>query len=137
MKAISIRQPWAWLIIAGHKTIENRTWPTKHRGDIQIHAAKGCTQLEYADAVAFVRLFNPALASNIPALNKLAKGGIVGVARITGCVIKHPSPFFVGPFGFVLENAYPLPFIPMRGMLGIFNVNETGEPEELAVTTAG
>jgi len=31
MKALSIRQPWAWLIIAGHKDIENRSWGTKYR----------------------------------------------------------------------------------------------------------
>lgn len=32
MKALSIRQPWAWLIIHGGKDVENRTWHTKHRG---------------------------------------------------------------------------------------------------------
>ena len=31
MKAISIRQPWAWLVVNGHKDVENRTWRTKHR----------------------------------------------------------------------------------------------------------
>ena len=40
MKAISIKQPWAWLIISGYKTVENRKWYTAHRGDILIHASK-------------------------------------------------------------------------------------------------
>ena len=132
MKAISIRQPWAWLIIEGHKPIENRTWPTNFRGDIQIHAAKGCTVQEYTDAVEFVRSFNPTLAAGIPPLHQLDKGGIIGLVRITDCVRKHPSPFFVGPWGFVMDKPYPLPFRPMRGMLGIFNVNHQGEPEEVA-----
>ncbi|MEI6078297.1 MAG: ASCH domain-containing protein [Verrucomicrobiota bacterium] len=132
MKAISLRQPWAWLIIEGHKPIENRTWETKFRGDIQIHAAKGCTQTEYDEAVAFVRSFNPVLAAGIPPLDRLEKGGIIGLVKITDCVQRHPSRFFVGPFGFVMERPYPLPFRPMRGMLGIFNVNEQGEPEEIA-----
>ena len=43
MKALSIRQPWAWLIVNGHKDIENRSWPTRFRGPVLIHAAKGMT----------------------------------------------------------------------------------------------
>ena len=40
MKALTIKQPWAYLIIHGGKDIENRTWRTKYRGRILIHAAK-------------------------------------------------------------------------------------------------
>lgn len=40
MKAITVRQPWAQLIAIGVKTIETRSWPTKHRGVIAIHAGK-------------------------------------------------------------------------------------------------
>ncbi len=39
-KALSLRQPWASLIIEGYKTIETRTWPTKHRGKLYIHASR-------------------------------------------------------------------------------------------------
>ncbi|WP_245839042.1 ASCH domain-containing protein [Yersinia kristensenii] len=39
MKALSIRQPWAWLIVNGYKDIENRTWNTKCRGPVLIHAS--------------------------------------------------------------------------------------------------
>lgn len=131
MKAISIRQPWAWLIINSHKPVENRKWATRFRGDIQIHASKGCTQAEHADAVEFARSFNPFLAAQIPDLDKLDRGGIVGLVKITGCVTNHKSKFFTGPFGFVLENPYPVPFRPMIGMLGIFNVNDQGLPEEI------
>ncbi len=38
--ALSIRQPWAWLIINGYKDIENRSWPTNYRGTFFIHASK-------------------------------------------------------------------------------------------------
>jgi hypothetical protein len=38
MKALTIRQPWASLIAHGVKTIETRSWSTKHRGPIAIHA---------------------------------------------------------------------------------------------------
>src|SRR3972149_11819690 len=40
MKALSIIQPWAWLIVHGHKPVENRRWPTSFRGQFLIHAGK-------------------------------------------------------------------------------------------------
>jgi hypothetical protein len=39
MKIITIRQPWAHLIVNGSKNIENRTWPTSYRGPVLIHAS--------------------------------------------------------------------------------------------------
>jgi hypothetical protein len=39
MRALTIRQPWAWLIVHGHKDLENRTWCTSYRGPLLIHAA--------------------------------------------------------------------------------------------------
>lgn len=47
MKALSIRQPWAWLIVNGFKDIENRSWDTKYRGLVLIHASKGMTKDQY------------------------------------------------------------------------------------------
>lgn len=41
MKVISIMQPWATLIVLGHKKIETRSWNTKYRGEILIHASAG------------------------------------------------------------------------------------------------
>lgn len=55
MKVLSIKQPWATLIMEGHKRFEFRTWQTKYRGDILIHASKtidkkGATRLsKYID----------------------------------------------------------------------------------------
>jgi len=40
MIALSVRQPWAWLLLNG-KDIENRDWYTKYRGPLAIHASKG------------------------------------------------------------------------------------------------
>lgn len=40
MKALTVQQPWAWAIAAGHKDIENRTWATSYRGPLAIHAGK-------------------------------------------------------------------------------------------------
>ena len=41
MKAITIKQPYASLIAAGIKKYEFRTWKTKYRGELLIHAGKG------------------------------------------------------------------------------------------------
>ncbi len=40
LRALSIRRPWANLILAGHKTVENRSWTTEHRGLLLIHAGR-------------------------------------------------------------------------------------------------
>ena len=39
MKAVTVKQPWAGLIMAGMKDIENRTWETEYRGKLLIHAS--------------------------------------------------------------------------------------------------
>jgi hypothetical protein len=41
MKALSLLQPWASLVVLGAKKIETRSWTTRHRGDLLIHASKG------------------------------------------------------------------------------------------------
>lgn len=118
MKALSIRQPWAWLIVNGHKDIENRSWPTKFRGEILVHASKGMTQDEYleADIIAAENKIT------IPPFEELERGGIVGKVTITDCVAKSDSPWYMGQYGFVLEAAEPLPFQPYKGALGFFEV---------------
>lgn len=120
-KVLSIRQPWAWLILNAGKDIENRTWPTRYRGPVLIHASKGMTRAEYEDAS------DPLWARggqviDLPDMHTLDRGGIVGSVEIVDCVTHSDSPWFCGPFGFVLRNPTPLPFRPCRGALGFFNV---------------
>ena len=47
--ALSIRQPWAWLIVNGYKDIENRDWKTHYRGRFYVHAGKQFDKAGYAD----------------------------------------------------------------------------------------
>ncbi|EMD5788156.1 ASCH domain-containing protein [Proteus mirabilis] len=122
MKAISIRQPWAWLIVNGYKDIENRSWRTKYRGQVLIHASQGVKKSEYERAKELTDLLGITLPTSFET------GGIVGVATITDCVEQSESPWFFGEKGFVLTDARPLKFIQMKGKLSFF---ETGiEPEE-------
>lgn len=123
MKALSIRQPWAWLIVNGHKDIENREWPTRIRGRVLVHAGKGMTRAEYEgclDTIDYVGRRD----IQLPAFGALERGGIVGEVDIVGCVTKSESKWFFGRYGFVLANAKPLPFRPLKGALSFFEIDD-------------
>lgn len=125
--ALSIRQPWAWAIISAGKDIENREWPTRFRGPVAIHAAKGMTQSEYDDCMGFISIAFPLDKGDD--MRRRARfvnggdlrGGIVGVAEIVDCVEASESPWFFGRYGFVLRSARPVEFIPVKGALGFFD----------------
>lgn len=117
LPALSIQQPWAWLIAEGHKDIENRSWPTKFRGTFLIHAGQKVDK--YADEYGFISgLISP---NSLP--HTIQTGGIVGIAVITDCVQAHESKWFSGKYGFVISKARPLPFMARKGQLGFFNVD--------------
>jgi hypothetical protein len=122
MKALSIRQPWAWLIVNNFKDIENRSWPTKLRGEVLVHASQGMTHQEYED-VAVMLLVDPRLRHiKLPDRDSLPRGGIVGKVTIRDSVTQSTSPWFFGPHGFVLADACELKFTALKGALGFFNV---------------
>ena len=124
MKAISIRQPWAWLIIHGGKDIENRTWTTNFRGRVLIHASKGMTESEYDSVFYYLQQDRRTrdLVYTIPNYSVLKRGGIIGEVDVIDCVSTSSSPWFMGPFGHVLANPKPLDFRPYKGSLGYFEV---------------
>jgi hypothetical protein len=123
--ALSIRQPWCAFIVHGLKPVENRSWPTTRRGPVLIHAGT-----RPADSFEGEEAFWPSVLGGSAFPDELLgvgsalapMGGIVGVADIVDCVVAHPSPWFFGPYGFVLANARPLPFTPCKGALGFFKV---------------
>jgi hypothetical protein len=124
MKAITIRQPWAWITIHSGKNIENRGWSTNVRGPVLIHAAKGMTRNEYEDALdsAHDVLGNVGI-ERIPEPQKLHRGGIVGVADLVDVLTPKGQRYgwhMPDQFGFVLRNARPLPFLPCKGALGFW-----------------
>ena len=125
MKAISIRQPWAWMILHAGKDIENRDWYTGYRGRVLVHAPKGMTQEEWSDAWDFAQgsgaTARKPMEANIT-MSNIERGGIVGSVEIVDCVQAHPSRWFVGRYGFVLRNPIALQFRPFAGKLGFFDV---------------
>jgi len=153
VKALSIRQPWAWAIIHAGKEVENRDWKddgpsmrqarTLQNSTILIHAGKGMTRGEYEDCletmhyISGIRPFPSGLA--MPAFTDLPRGGIVGRARLAGIIhdrigIEYTrtdltearrSPWFFGPYGLVLTDVRPLPFTMINGALGFFDVRDS------------
>ena len=149
MKALSIKQPWAWLICAGYKDIENRNWKigrnSRHGAyssydvanfsiklpeRIYVHAGKKPDDIgsetfsiiyENLPEDAWKYVWNNSKWE----YNKfgLTLGAIIGEVDITGCVSESKSPWFVGKYGFTLANPvlYDKP-IPYRGALGFFEV---------------
>lgn len=124
MKAISVRQPWAWLVVQGHKPVENRSWATKYRGPLLIHASKGMTRDEFDSAMIFA-INVCGFRGHFPRFEELERGGIVGAVRMVDCVAPNARTsrwHMDGQHGFLLRDAQPLPFVPMNGRLGFFDV---------------
>lgn len=116
MKTLSIRQPWAYMIVRGYKPVENRSWITRHRGPTLIHAGQKFDH----EGLDFIKQTFP----EIPLPTQWDLGGIVGKANLTDCVTGMDSKWFFGDYGFVFENAEELPFKPCKGQLGFFEVED-------------
>jgi len=116
MKAISIRQPWASLIVEGYKDIENRTWESFYRGPLLIHAS---LKYDY-EGEEWIKMY---MGFAFEFVKSFPTGCLMGQVTMDDCVIEHPSDWFFGPFGFVFKE--PMKFlqpISYKGKLGIFNV---------------
>lgn len=130
MKALSVRQPWAWAIICGGKDIENRSWQAvshglDKQGRFAVHAAKGMAQKEYDHASFFMA----GLGVICPAAADLERGGIIGTVELVKVVKESKSRWFFGPRGLVLRNPKPCKFVPCNGQLGFFEF----EPDETVI----
>jgi hypothetical protein len=92
MKAITIKQPWASLIVAGVKDIENRTWPTNFRGRVLIHAGRA-KQQPFSKILTPEQIYEADGKLNYKQSfdTLFPKGSIIGSVEIVNCVINHPS----------------------------------------------
>jgi len=123
---LTVRQPWAWGIIYGGKDVENRTWPTRFRGRVWIHAAATMTRDEAKDALAFIYGFDPDLCMRMTHVD-IVLGAIIGSVEIVDCVQVSDSPWFAGPYGFVLRNPQPISPVKARGALGFWKWSPNSE----------
>ena len=129
MKALTICQPYAELIMLEQKLCENRTWSTPYRGLLLIHAGKSQGWLD----------------SYSPLPERMDFGAIIGVATLSDCVDFHPvgprnrggmarwmkpeqrwlldHEHAEGPYCWLLENIrrFPKPYL-FAGRQGLFDV---------------
>jgi len=124
MKALTVKQPWAALIVNGYKEYEFRSWKTNYRGKILIHA--GLT-------------LEKEMINKLTYDIKLEKGAIIGEAELVDCILvdnildeslrtKNPIVYgnnHVGNYAWKLENIkkYDKP-IYIKGKLGLWNYEE-------------
>jgi hypothetical protein len=85
MKAITIHQPWATLIVAGEKRYETRSWQTAHRGLLAVHAARKFTE-DMRTLIGMDPFFQALARHGITKPEQLPKGAVIGVAELTDCV---------------------------------------------------
>jgi len=124
MNALSVYQPWAWAFLHG-KDVENRTWRPLYRGTFYIHAARQRSAEHYAQVAVWIRRQTGLL---VPAADEVPYGGIVAVADLVDVVTTSASPWFIGPFGWIVRNVRAVPLRPCRGRPRWFQV-----PARLAV----
>jgi hypothetical protein len=135
--ALSIKQPWAALLVQGVKTIEIRRWMTARRGQVYIHAARVPDPRPEGWALLSARTKDMAEL----------RGGLIGVAQLVNCKTYRDATSFAedqklhrndpawfeeqGLYGFVFEGAKPLPFRRYPGWVRFFQVSA---PPKRAVT---
>ncbi len=119
MKALSLKQPYAELVVSGRKTIEIRNWNTKFRGEFLVHASKS------VDKEAMKRF----------GFDKLPSGSIIGKAELTDVKKYHNEKDFqedkklhlasseYGNYGFILKNIQRVEMKECKGALGFWEVD--------------
>ncbi len=127
--ALSIRQPWAALLLAGVKTLEVRTWSTLRRGPVLIHAGR----VPDLRSEAWDWVTTPELR-----LAAEARGGIVGWGNLIDCITYRDAARFAADvprhlnapewfrppklYAFAFAQMQPLPFRPYLGSTSFFRV---------------
>ena len=126
MKVLTIKEPWASLIVNNYKKYEFRSWKTNYRGKILIHTS---STMKKSDLIKFEHL-------NL----NYQKGAIIGEAEITDCIlvdekfndflIKENNLIYgnnskIGLYAWKLENVkiYTKPLFT-KGKLGLWNYEE-------------
>jgi hypothetical protein len=116
LRAITVRQPWAHAILHLGKNIENRSWPTHHRGPLLIHA--GTRRLPNPREM-LAEYMNRAPSEE--SLRDLPCGCIVGVVDLVDCVRNSKSKWADREqWHWVLQKPRPLNPVKCKGRLGLW-----------------
>ena len=125
MKALTIAQPYAHLILTGEKRVENRTWNPRHRGLLVIHAGKSREWLDTHSPLPEGMVFGAALGtvtliSVLPITRieawRMGRGNCPARQRL---ILEHEHT--EGPWCWILSDPKPFPEpIPCKGALGLW-----------------
>lgn len=126
MKCLSLKQPWAELIVSGKKTIELRKWNTHFRGEFLVHASKS-TKKEWMEQFGFEELPKGCIVgkANLVEVKKYTSHDELAADAQKHCAGKE---WWAQPtYGFILEKAERLTPIPLKGRLNFF---DTPHPDQ-------
>ncbi len=114
-RALTLKAPWAWAVAHAGKHIENRTWTTRYRGRIYIHAGLNDKCADRDEIAAIIGTSMP---------QRIAHGAIVATANLVDVVPLESvegDAWAVGPYCWILEDIRPLARPrPMPGKLGLW-----------------
>ena len=128
MKVLSIKEPFASLVMLGIKTIETRSWKTNYRGEIYIHASSTKSKIEQKRRNEIFEL--------LPNNYRFNEGYIICKANLTDCIYmnkeyidkirKDKTNFLcgryeIGRYAWILDDIEIIDRIPAKGKLGIWN----------------
>ena len=122
-KTLTITPCWAYAVFHLGKTIENRSWAPRYRGLLLIHAGKSFKVHQYE------RICQLAAEDRkrVPNREDILIGGIIGAVDFYKVIEDgdpgSDNPWFGGPYGWAFRKIRRLPFLPMNGQLGLFNVD--------------
>jgi hypothetical protein len=121
MKALSVKNPWAWAIAHGFKTIETRTWATNYRGPLLIVSSLKPDRI-------LLDWFIKETGQHIE--NQIEYGKAIAVVDLLDCrpMTKADQDaalcdVYSGAVSWVLENVRPIESFPQKGQLGLYNVD--------------
>ncbi len=124
VRALTVKQPWAWAIAMGWKDIENRNWPVPKYllGEwVAIHAGLSW-DADGFDGFAEI-MTRTGRADDVYRCEDV-RGAVIAVVRLEGDVLRHSSPWFVGRHGFVMQDSIKLQEpIGCRGALNFWQLS--------------
>ena len=126
MKAITIKQPWAFLIVHGIKDIENRTWacPWKYIGHrVLIHASEKPVEMRNPNSVFTKAQWNSLpieFQRKIICAEGIVNSAIIGSVEIIGCSINPPSKWAPEP-------------IPAKGKLSFWEYPNINSEDDICL----
>ena len=134
---MTLTQPWATLVAIGAKKIETRSWPTRYRGPLAIHAAKAFPSEAWHFCFDWDCL-GPFYKNGIKGPEELPRGAVLAVCRLVDCIPtsdvigriyktaeERLGDYSPGRWAWLLEDVRRLDApVPAKGRLGLWDIND-------------